>query len=616
MKTKNIDIKNITKKEIDYVIKKLLEKMNFEIISFEEFKEGDEFNVIYKNPVVGGKYIVLLKDTDSFVGESTIKSLYRKVEEENYTKGIIITNSTFTNKARRYADKIRIELIDCEKLKELLDLNKINIIEEIKVYKRSLLEGYVEEQEDRENREKIFVDCATEDDEIKKIRRLIRENRRGRSIETLELRIEVVKWLIVKFDKLISLTKRTNVMNEIVENYEFILENPFIIDDDLEYKEDKKDLKSKIKLIHDSIDIRKGEFSEILSRNIEISKTMGLVGIKKLEMELYKIINIIRILELCNEDKRVEELISIIDEKINSDLNEKEIALRETDFEIRKTQSEFEKFTNMLNNELDEKLGIIHYKSLELFNEVIEKQLKDIELLNKEIASPGYIKSFNLFSKRKEEEELKELLNEIEAQINKSELYKQKIIESYAIGENKFLIEYKENVLMEIFNKILECKIEKEINKNNYSNFNKNLRSLCWDSIDYIISKFNVIDEIDENLLSSINIKKIQYSNELILMVKQTTESANVYMNELENLSENLKNQIKYLNNILEWFQKDLLKNNIYLYDFNSFSTDSNITKDFYYEIEVDDFIKTIDRELIKEEIKKIKALMGIYRFK
>lgn len=73
-----------------------------------------------KQPLMRGKYIIQCKDWSSPVGEPPLRDLYGVVHAERANKGILITTSTFTIHAIRFAEDKPLELIDGEEFNELL----------------------------------------------------------------------------------------------------------------------------------------------------------------------------------------------------------------------------------------------------------------------------------------------------------------------------------------------------------------------------------------------------------------------------------------------------------------------------------------------------------------
>ncbi|MBQ3423549.1 MAG: restriction endonuclease [Romboutsia sp.] len=598
---------NLNKVEFEYLVKKLLNKLDISIKSEENIDENGMI-AFCKNPLIGGEYIVLIKQSSSPINRKTIESEFKKIREENVTKLIIITNGTFTTKVKDYSYNSRLELIDGDTLLNLLKEHNINIEEEIRILKNMVIES--EEVDDYKN---YYVDCSVEDEEIKKIRKYIRDNRRGNEIENLELKIELIKAQGKKFDKLISLNKKKLAMNDIYNTFDNILQSPYIQNMSLLPKNEYDKIKKVINIIEESINIRNGEFSNILSNYMNITEKMSNTTLKNKEIELYNIFNIMKILEISDEYKKIEELKSIVEDILKQELEEKETALRETGYEMRKTESKFNDFYNMINKEADEKLGIVHYKNIEMFNSVIEKQVNDIELLNKELKKPGTIKIFNIFAKRISEKEINELIILLQNNVDKTDYYKKRIQEMYLSGQNKFLLEYKERVLCEIFKVMLDCKIEKEICKNNINN---EPRILGWNLIDEIIDELEEAVPINNKMLNKININKIEYPEQVIEMVRKTTDNAQKYLNELENLSNNISNQIIYIRKLITILNENYNKSEIYLYEFEKIGKNNEITSKDLMQIDIYEFLKTIDKDILKDEIKKIKALFSMYRFK
>jgi hypothetical protein len=107
--------------EFEDVVENLLSKMGFHIEGRQAAADGGIDMIASKeDAIVGGKYIIQCKRYSSSIGNAVIRDLYGVVHSESANKGVLITNSTFTREARRFAEGKPIELIDGAKLQELL----------------------------------------------------------------------------------------------------------------------------------------------------------------------------------------------------------------------------------------------------------------------------------------------------------------------------------------------------------------------------------------------------------------------------------------------------------------------------------------------------------------
>lgn len=73
-------------------------------------------------PITGGIYLVQCKRyaLDRKVGVADVRELYGAVQEKRASKGVLVTSSTFTPQARRFAEDKPIELIDAVQLSSLI----------------------------------------------------------------------------------------------------------------------------------------------------------------------------------------------------------------------------------------------------------------------------------------------------------------------------------------------------------------------------------------------------------------------------------------------------------------------------------------------------------------
>lgn len=99
----------------------LLKKMGFEAeVTRASGDGGIDIIAHSRDHITGGKYIIQCKDWSKPVGEPPVRDLYGVVTAENANKGILITTSTFTAPALKFAEGKPLELIDGTKFSILL----------------------------------------------------------------------------------------------------------------------------------------------------------------------------------------------------------------------------------------------------------------------------------------------------------------------------------------------------------------------------------------------------------------------------------------------------------------------------------------------------------------
>ena len=107
--------------EFEDLVEQLLSKMGFQIEGRQAAADGGIDMVAIKgDAIVGGKFIIQCKRFSGSVGNAVIRDLFGVVHSESANKGVLITNSTFTKEARRFAEGKPIELIDGANLQDLL----------------------------------------------------------------------------------------------------------------------------------------------------------------------------------------------------------------------------------------------------------------------------------------------------------------------------------------------------------------------------------------------------------------------------------------------------------------------------------------------------------------
>jgi len=119
-----MDINNLSGHDFEDLIEKLIKQLGF--ITEERKRSADggiDIKVINEQPILKGLYIIQCKRYSNPISESIIRDLFGVVTSERANKGILITNSTFSKAAEKFASNLPIELIDGNKLIELLEKN-------------------------------------------------------------------------------------------------------------------------------------------------------------------------------------------------------------------------------------------------------------------------------------------------------------------------------------------------------------------------------------------------------------------------------------------------------------------------------------------------------------
>lgn len=122
IKNTDKDIGQMSGLEFEKLISALLIKIGFDVTMTKQTADGGVDIIAYNNqPLIEGTYIVQCKRWGSSIGEPIVRDLYGVVTAERASKGILITNSTYTNSAISFAQGKPIELIDGQKLINLLE---------------------------------------------------------------------------------------------------------------------------------------------------------------------------------------------------------------------------------------------------------------------------------------------------------------------------------------------------------------------------------------------------------------------------------------------------------------------------------------------------------------
>jgi len=122
----NKDLNQMSGLEFEKLISSLLIKIGFDVTVTKQTADGGIDLVAYNiQPLLEGTYIVQCKRWGSSIGEPIVRDLYGVVTAERANKGILITNSNYTNSAISFAQGKPIELIDGLKLIKLLENNDL-----------------------------------------------------------------------------------------------------------------------------------------------------------------------------------------------------------------------------------------------------------------------------------------------------------------------------------------------------------------------------------------------------------------------------------------------------------------------------------------------------------
>ncbi len=110
------------------IVTELLRGMGFQAEMTKASGDGGiDIEAVLERPLVGGRYLFQCKRYSNarLVGEQTIREFYGVVTRRSeVVKGVVVTTSSFTAAARKWAKDVRLELIDGRQLQELLQQNK------------------------------------------------------------------------------------------------------------------------------------------------------------------------------------------------------------------------------------------------------------------------------------------------------------------------------------------------------------------------------------------------------------------------------------------------------------------------------------------------------------
>ena len=136
-----IDFSKYDGYEFEDLITKLFKTLGFLVEQTSLSGDGGIDIIVHdERPITKGKYIIQCKNWTNLVGEPPIRDLFGTVMSERANKGILITTSSFTKQAKKFADGKNLELIDYNILVKLFNDNNISVNEELKDIKKMFYE--------------------------------------------------------------------------------------------------------------------------------------------------------------------------------------------------------------------------------------------------------------------------------------------------------------------------------------------------------------------------------------------------------------------------------------------------------------------------------------------
>ena len=110
--------------EFEHTIAALLRRMGFRTeVTKASGDGGIDIIAIWEKPILGGRYLIQCKRfaEDAVIGASVVREFYGAlIADRKAAKGIFITTASFSGQAKQFALGLPIELVDGEKLRQLL----------------------------------------------------------------------------------------------------------------------------------------------------------------------------------------------------------------------------------------------------------------------------------------------------------------------------------------------------------------------------------------------------------------------------------------------------------------------------------------------------------------
>jgi hypothetical protein len=118
-----LDLSQMSGIDFEMLVADLLGQMGFRAEMTKTTGDGGiDIVAVLDKPIIGGKYLFQCKRyaPDSLIGSPTVRDFYGAVTADRAVKGIFITTSDFTTQAREFGERVGLELINLQRLTELL----------------------------------------------------------------------------------------------------------------------------------------------------------------------------------------------------------------------------------------------------------------------------------------------------------------------------------------------------------------------------------------------------------------------------------------------------------------------------------------------------------------
>jgi restriction system protein len=113
---------DLTPGAFEHLITNLFKKMGFEAYPTQRSKDGGvDCIAYYKEPVVGGKYVIQAKRWTHTVQVDAVRDLFGAMDHERANKGILVTTSKFAPACYKFAEGKPLQLLDGSNLLALIE---------------------------------------------------------------------------------------------------------------------------------------------------------------------------------------------------------------------------------------------------------------------------------------------------------------------------------------------------------------------------------------------------------------------------------------------------------------------------------------------------------------
>jgi len=130
-----MDFSKLSPTEFEDLVAKTFRRLGFRTAMTQKTGDGGvDVEARYDGEIFKGTYLIQCKHWKKNIGEPPLRDLYGVVQDRNALKGIIVSSSGFSKKAKEFAEGKNLDLIDGDTLQKLSSVNDIQELTQQPVY--------------------------------------------------------------------------------------------------------------------------------------------------------------------------------------------------------------------------------------------------------------------------------------------------------------------------------------------------------------------------------------------------------------------------------------------------------------------------------------------------